>query len=67
MMYDTIIKKLSEKNILIIDLHKDFFSKVNALEYMDKNDKGYNHYNEKGNLVIAETIIKKINEYEKKF
>ncbi len=67
MMYDTIIKKLSEKNILIIDLHKDIFSKVNALEYMDKNDKGYNHYNEQGNLVIAETIIKKINEYEKKF
>ena len=34
---------------------------------MDKNDSGYNHYNEKGNLVIAETIIKIINEYEKKF
>ncbi len=67
MMYDKIIKNLSEKNILVIDLHKEVFSKINALDYMDKNDSGYNHYNEKGNLVIAETIIKIINEYEKKF
>ena len=47
MNYDEIIKLLNKNNIRVIDLHKNTFSKVKALKFMDKSDRGYNHYNEK--------------------
>ena len=67
MNYDEIIKLLNKNNIRVIDLHKNTFSKVKALKFMDKSDRGYNHYNEKGNLLIAESIIKQIKIFEKNY
>ena len=64
-LYDEVLSIVSELDIDIINLHEDLFSKIDALKYMDRNDRGYNHYNEKGNQVIADTIYNKIINFEK--
>jgi hypothetical protein len=64
-LYDEVLSIVSGLDIDIINLHEDLFSKIDALKYMDRNDRGYNHYNEKGNQVIADTIYNKIINFEK--
>ncbi len=59
--YEKVLKIFSETNVAVIDLHEELFSKIeNISEYLNKNEKGYNHFNEKGNQLIANIIVNKI-------